>query len=281
MPALSPRLAVCSWSLQPETPLELAGKLDAIGIRRAQLALDPLNDAPEIWRDTAAILARENITIVSGMLRCLGEDYSTLETIRATGGIAPDATWERNLKNFRACAAHAARLGLKLVTLHAGFIPHQNEDAADFEKIAGRICAVADIFAPHNIELGLETGQETAAELREFLHTLGHPSVCVNFDPANMLLYDKGDPVAAVRTLAPWLRQVHLKDATRTKTPGTWGEEVPVGAGEVAWPAFFSALREIGYHGDLCIEREAGTQRLADIVTARDYVAQTAKSAVF
>ena len=29
----------------------------------------------------------------------------------------------------------------------------------------------------------------------------------------------KGDPIAALRTLAPWLKQCHLKDATRTRTP--------------------------------------------------------------
>lgn len=274
-PSLSSRLAVCSWSLQPETPRELAEKLATANIRRTQLALDPLKDSPEAWRDSAAILASENIAIVSGMLRCLGEDYSTLETIRITGGIAPDETWEPNLRNFRACAEHAVRLGLKLVTLHAGFIPHKTgSDSAGFEKILNRVRAVADIFAPHKIALGLETGQETAGELSEFLSALAHPSVGVNFDPANMLLYDKGDPVAAVRALAPWLMQVHIKDATRTKTPGAWGDEVPVGAGEVDWRAFFAALHDVNYTGDLAIEREAGTQRLADIITARDIVSK-------
>jgi hypothetical protein len=28
----------------------------------------------------------------------------------------------------------------------------------------------------------------------------------------------------------------------------------------------------VGFTGDLCIEREAGTRRVADIRTARDYV---------
>ena len=40
------------------------------------------------------------------MFGCVGEDYSTLDTIRVTGGIAPDATWEQNWKNIRATAAH-------------------------------------------------------------------------------------------------------------------------------------------------------------------------------
>ena len=48
----------------------------------------------------------------------------------------------------------------------------------------------------------------------------------VNFDPANMILYDKGDPIAALRVVGPWIRSLHIKDARRTKVPGTWGEEV-------------------------------------------------------
>jgi sugar phosphate isomerase/epimerase len=94
----------------------------------------------------------------------------------------------------------------------------------------------------------------------------------VNFDPANMILYDKGNPIEALRTLGPWIRQVHIKDAARTTTPGTWGDEVVAGMGEVDWPAFFAALKEIGFAGDLCIEREAGMNRVEDIRTAREMV---------
>jgi sugar phosphate isomerase/epimerase len=87
-----------------------------------------------------------------------------------------------------------------------------------------------------------------------------------------MILYDKGDPVEALRILAPWLRQVHIKDAVRTHIPGTWGSEVPAGTGEVDWPEFFATLRELRFAGNLVIEREAGEQRVMDIRTARDLV---------
>jgi sugar phosphate isomerase/epimerase len=119
----------------------------------------------------------------------------------------------------------------------------------------------------------LETGQETAPALRQLLQQLNHPNLGVNFDPANMLLYDKGDPIAALRTLGPWIRQVHIKDARRPKVPDSWGEEVVVGTGEVDWPAFFTTLQQVGFKGDLCIEREAGTERVADIAAARAMVA--------
>jgi len=131
---------------------------------------------------------------------------------------------------------------------------------------------VADLFAESGLELGLETGQETAETLSEFLEMVDRPNVGVNFDPANMILYEKGDPIAALRALGPWLKQCHIKDANRTKKSGTWGEEVPAGTGQVDWPAFFRALAEVGFFGYLAIEREAGNQRLQDIQTARNFI---------
>jgi len=271
--SLSERLAVCSWSLQPESPADLVAKLESTGIRRVQLALDPLRDSPKVWGETAALFRQKGITIVSGMFGCVGEDYSTLETIRVTGGIAPDATWEQNWTNMRVTVALAHELGLKLVTFHAGFLPHEEKDPS-FAKMLRRLTETADVFKAAKIDLGLETGQETAPVLVQLLQKLKRRNVGVNFDPANMILYDKGDPIVALRVLGPWIRQMHLKDARRTKVPGTWGEEVVAGTGEVNWQAFFATLRELNYNGDFVVEREAGTQRVADIRAAKDVVAK-------
>jgi len=56
--------------------------------------------------------------------------------------------------------------------------------------------------------------------------------------------------------------------------PGTWGEEVVAGTGEVDWPAFFATLQELNYTGDFVVEREAGSQRVADVRAAREMVAR-------
>ncbi|HZR18693.1 MAG TPA: sugar phosphate isomerase/epimerase family protein [Verrucomicrobiae bacterium] len=271
---ISPRLAVCSWSLQPADLPDLIGKLQATGILRVQLALDPLRQAPARWEGLAEAFSRNGISIVSGMFGCEGEDYSTLDSIRLTGGIAPDATWENNWKNIQATAALAQMLGLKLVTFHAGFLPHDQSDK-NFNKMLRRLGEVADIFERAKIAVGLETGQETAPLLAAVLKKLNRPNVGVNFDPANMILYGKGDPIEAVEVLGAWLRQVHLKDARTTKKPGTWGEEVPAGTGEVDWPKFFASLKQLNFNGPIVIEREAGTQRIEDIRRAKS-VAQSA-----
>jgi L-ribulose-5-phosphate 3-epimerase len=267
------RLAVCSWSLQPETPEALVSQLREIGISRVQIALDPLRENPSAWGKTAELFAAEGIEIVSGMFGTIGEDYSSLDAIRESGGVVPDEHWDANWANIEAVASIAAGHVLKTVTFHAGFLPHEENDPG-FAKLLDRITQIADVFDASGIELGFETGQETADTLRLFLEKLDRPSVGVNFDPANMLLYDKGDPIDALETLAPFLKQCHIKDATQTKEAGTWGAEVTVGTGEVDWPAFFATLAKLGYEGDCCIEREAGEQRVADIKTAREFVTQ-------
>jgi L-ribulose-5-phosphate 3-epimerase len=266
-----PRLAVCSWSLQPTKPADLVRDLQTIGLNHVQLDLDPFREQPDIWGGAPAICAQHGITPVSGMFRTVGEDYSTLETIRRTGGVVPDATWEQNWRNAQVTATNAARLGLKYVMFHAGFLPHDPRDP-NFDKLVGRVRQIARLFAGHGITLACETGQETAASLKEFLEHLNEPNVAVNFDPANMLLYNNGDPITALRTVGRWVKGVHVKDANVTKTPGEWGEEVTVGTGQVNWKAFFQTLDEVKFPGWLCFEREAGNQRVADIRAGVQFV---------
>jgi sugar phosphate isomerase/epimerase len=268
---LDARLAVCSWSLRAGDPRVLMAQLQAVGIRRVQIALDPLREAPAAWGGLGEFCARHGVELVSGMFGAVGEDYSTLESIRRTGGVVPDATWPENWPSIQTAAGIAEKLGLKLVTFHAGFLPHEPGDPG-FQTLLKRLGLIADLFADKGMELGLETGQETAETLGAFLQTLGRTNVGVNFDPANMILYEKGDPIAALRTLGPWLKQCHVKDAIRTRTPGTWGAEVRVGDGEVDWQAFLRTLDELRFEGDLVIEREAGEQRVADICAARGHL---------
>ena len=267
------RLAVCSWSLQSESAARLLQHLKAIGIAGLQCDLDPIRENPDAWANFKDLCAEAGVALISGMFRTVGEDYSTMESIRITGGLVPDATWDENWNNIQAAADVAADLQINLVTFHAGFLPHQESDP-DFEKLLQRMIQVADLFAARQIRLGLETGQETADTLVQFLTKLNRPNVGVNFDPANMILYDKGNPIDALNTLSPWLEQCHIKDAKKTLEPGTWGEEVVVGTGEVDWQAFLQTLHAINYSGYFAIEREAGEQRVQDIRAARDFWAQ-------
>ena len=267
---LADNLAVCSWSLRPRDPADLVAMVRSLGLGKVQLALNDHRGSAG-GAAVGSTLAAAGISIVSGMFGAVGEDYTTLDSIRRTGGVVPDATWEANRALAAEVVASARALGLGLVSLHAGFLP-ADPAAPGYAKLMARLCELAGLFAAHGIGLAFETGQEEAGALLRFLDELAAPNVGVNFDPANMILYGKGDPVAAVRTLLPYLRQVHIKDAIATTEPGTWGREVVVGTGQVDWPAFLGVLLASGYTGSLCIEREAGDNRLSDILAARRHI---------
>jgi len=264
-------ISVCSWSLQSEDPVDLGRKMNAIGLGSLQLHLDPFNntEAP------GPAFAAQGLAVSSGMMTTIGEDYTTIESIRMTGGLRPDEHWEANLAAAHRNAALAHALGLDLVTLHAGFIPESPTDP-ERATFMDRLAIVADAFGQQGVRLGLETGQETADTLDAVLKELNHPSIGVNFDPANMILYGSGDPIEALERLAPHVMQAHVKDATPSATPGKWGEEVPVGTGAVDWARFFGVLDRQCPNAPLAIEREAGDDRAGDIRIAAKYIKQFA-----
>ncbi|MCP4833584.1 MAG: sugar phosphate isomerase/epimerase [Phycisphaera sp.] len=266
------RLGVCSWSLRPGSTRDLLDGITATGVPKVQLALDPVADRPESFGDSIEAIRAAGIIIASGMFEAVGEDYGTLDSIKATGGVRPDRHWSETRARAARAATMAADAGIPLVTMHAGFIPHEADDPAR-TVIIDRLREVADLFAARDIRLGLETGQETAETLVAALEALDHPAVGVNFDPANMILYGMGDPVAAIRTLAPYVVQVHAKDAVPTTEPGTWGAEVPLGRGVVEWEAFLAEVLTLRPEVDVVVEREAGEDRIKDIETARQLLA--------
>lgn len=265
------RLAVCSWSLQPADPASLVRQLRELGVQRVQLDLDPLREHPAAWSTLSAVLAEAGVTVVSGMFRAVGEDYSSLESIRRTGGLLPNGTWKANWDHLQITVKNAQQLGLDIVMTHAGFLPHDPADPV-FETMIARMRQVARLCADHGLMLCCETGQESAASLAAFLDHLSEPNVAVNFDPANMLLYHNGDPIAALQTLGQHVKSCHLKDANVPRVPGTWGEEVPLGAGQVDWPAFFTTMAEIRFPGFFCVEREAGHHRGSDIASGLGFI---------
>ncbi|MFQ6048891.1 MAG: sugar phosphate isomerase/epimerase family protein, partial [Phycisphaerae bacterium] len=95
---------------------------------------------------------------------------------------------------------------------------------------------------------------------------IANGNLFINFDPANMILYGVGEPAEAVGVLGERIVHVHCKDARWSQQPGkTWGQEVPLGQGQVDIARVISKLRAVGYAGPLVIEREAGADRIADI----------------
>jgi sugar phosphate isomerase/epimerase len=265
--ALEPlAIGVCSWSLQVTSIPELKQFLDRLGIDVVQIACGDPHHASWVEGEAMPAAARAaGFRMCGTMLGFPGEDYTTPQTIEKTGGFGDPATRPERLERFQWGLARTRELGLTDLMLHAGFIPEVGSPAR--KPFLDTLAQVAELARQAGITVAFETGQETAALLRRTLDDLQAPNLKINFDPANMLLYDKDDPLQAVELLAPDIRSVHVKDANRPTTPGTWGEEVPLGQGQTNTRAFIKALKRVGYQGPLCIEREVGNQaeRFRDI----------------
>ncbi len=274
MTAVEPlAIGVCSWSLQVRSIPELKGFLDQLGVDVVQIACGDPHHASWEEGDAMPQAARAaGFRMVGAMLGFPGEDYTTPQTIRETGGFGPKHLRAERLQRLEWALQRTRELGLTDLMFHAGFIPEPGDP--ERKEFLNTLAQAADLAARYGVTIAFETGQETAQLLRRTLDELRCPNVKVNFDPANMLLYDMGDPIEAVRILGPDIRSVHAKDAFRPKVKGTWGEEVPLGQGAVNIRLWVQTLYEVGYRGPLLIEREVGTQaeRLRDIAHGIRYL---------
>ena len=258
-------IAVCSWSLRPRDMQDLARMMREVGLEHAQLMLLNLItlDDKRLHQELGH-LRSAGTKFTGGMMSFPGEDYSTIDAIHRTGGFLPDEVWPLRKGLCLAGARLAQQLGMNSIGTHVGFVPHSSD--AKYQTMLSRVREIAQIFSQHGLDLLMETGQERADALLAFLNDLATRNIHINFDPANMILYGAGDPIAAVRTLGKHIRHVHVKDATPSGSPGKeWGQEVPFGTGKVNPKAFLGVLHEAGYRGPFAIEREAGEDRVGDV----------------
>ena len=259
-------IGVCSWSLQVKSVPELKGFMDRLGIDVVQIACgDPHHASWDEGDAMPAAAKAAGFQISGAMLGFPGEDYTSPGTIEKTGGFGDPATRPERLDRFKWALTRAKELGIADLMLHAGFLPEPTDPGR--KAFLDTLTKVAELAKAVGITVAFETGQESAALLRRTLDDLKCPNLKVNFDPANMLLYNMDDPMKVLDLLAPDIRSVHVKDANRPPRSGVWGEEVPLGRGQTNTRAFVKALKRVGYRGALCIEREVGTQeeRFQDI----------------
>ena len=185
-----------------------------------------------------------------------GESYADIPTVIETVGLVPPATRESRFAEMKEISDFAKHLGCSVIALHLGFVPHDKSNKL-YEQTLTITQELCDYAKANGQSLHLETGQETAEGLIQFIVDTKCDNLFVNFDPANMILYGAGEPIEALRLLGDRVRSVHFKDAKWADRPGKeWGEEVRLGDGEVDIHKYMQTLKSIGYDGPLTIERE-------------------------
>lgn len=258
---------LCSTGI--DDPLEAIKKLKELGIRNCQLPpLGPEWLTPEKAAQIKEALDLAGIVATALFVGFPDESYASIDAVERTVGYLSEEKLSERMEITRKAIEFAALVGVPAVAAHIGFVPPNKADPR-YQRLVETVREICDACAAKGLRFSMETGQETAEEMREFIETVNRPNLTVNFDPANMILYGKDSPVEALGVLAPWIASVHCKDGDWPTAEGMLGSEKPLGQGQVDIPAFIAKLKEIGYTGPLTIEREAGDDRIGDILRAK------------
>jgi len=210
------------------------------------------DEAAARWKEA---LRREDFHLFTVFAAYEGESYADIPTVQRTVGFIPRETRAAREVRTRAVIDFAAALGVKSFGCHVGCIP-ADRNHPDYRDVLELVRRVADYAATFGMTFCLETGQEPAEELLAFFEDAARSNLKINFDPANMVLYGSGEPVAAFRLLRQHVVSCHGKDGDwpDPSKPGSLGTERPLGEGSVNIPEFMTALRETGFTGPVCVE---------------------------
>ena len=248
------------------TPEEIVESVSSLGVSCGQLGVDGAaklgsSDTAE-WK---AALDGRGFRVVTAFTGFRGESYASIPICAQTVGYVPAPTRQEREQRTYEVSDFARTLGIPGLATHIGCLP-TDTDTPDYAEVVELVRRVCDRCADNGQTFALETGQEPAEELLEFLREVDRPNIGINFDPANMILYGSGEPLEALEAVKGHLLTVHCKDGTWPETPGEWGRETPLGEGDVGMDRYVEALRNAGYTGPLTIEREiVGEEQRADI----------------
>jgi len=234
---------------------------------------------PESWlrgpeRERYVAAARQSgLRIDSMFIGFDGQSYANIPAIKRTVGLVIPEQREHRCKVAMEYCPLAAELGARSVSAHLGFIPSRM--GREYHAVVDVVGDIADGAGRHGLSFRLETGQDAGAVLARLMTDVSRPNLAVNFDPANFIMYGSDDPNLAFEILGPQLAGFHCKDAVGSGQPGALGKEVPLGEGEVDLPGLLRKLGRpgrYGFKGPLIIEREQGSNKVADVLAARRYL---------
>ena len=264
-----------SFRTDTETALKKAAAMGAKGVQVYATHGDmaPENLVGQKRKDFLKMV-KDNGLVISALCGDLGHGFGNAE-------LNPGL-----IEQSKRILEMAKELETDIVTTHIGVVPGDpaHERYQIMQDACGQLAQYADSLDAH---FAIETGPETAETLKGFLDRLHSTGVAVNLDPANLVMVTGDDPVKAVYTLKDYIVHTHAKDGRRNyyrEPEAVYGLtedemlaspsfiELPLGDGDVPFPAYLKALDEIGYHGFLTIEREVGDDPEGDIRKAVDFL---------
>ena len=215
------------------------------------------------------LFGKYGLSVPALFLSYTGQDWDHPEE---TVGLFPTSTRSERMVATCRQMEWAARRGIRLVSCHAGFVPEVRD--ASYARFVADMKPLLRFAATCGQEFLFETGSETADGLHGLLEDIGEPNAGVNFDPANILIYGKGDPAEFVAKFGGRIRLVHCKDADPPAAGAVRGRETPLGKGSTRFAAILGRLLDSGFRGPLVIERELppGPEQERDVAEAARFL---------
>ncbi len=186
----------------------------------------------------------------------------------STIGIVPETYRKERVEGLKKVIDFANMLNVKTVTTHMGFMP-ENPNTKEYKDVLDAIYDLCLYANQYNIDFCFETGQETPTTILRTIQDVkkrGLENLKINLDPANLLLYGKGNPMDAVDVFGKYIVGMHVKDGDYPTDGDNLGCEYKVGTGRVNFDYIIRKLHSFNYQGSLTIEREiSGDQQKKDI----------------
>jgi L-ribulose-5-phosphate 3-epimerase len=236
------------------------------GLHVCQLvSWDPRLATREIAETVLEESARAKVRICAMWSGVPGPAEWTFTRGPVTLGLVPLEYRVERVAALKKWADFATWIKAPAIITHCGFIP-ENPTDPNYDGVVEAIKDVAEYCRDRGLEFWFETGQETPVTLLRTIERVGTGNLGINLDPANLILYGKGNPIDALDVFGQYVRNIHVKDGCYPTNGEKLGREVQVGEGRVRFPEFLQRLKAIGYKGELIIEREiSGDQQSRDI----------------
>src|ERR1700745_2772728 len=205
-------------------------KVRDLGLPTSQLSVDEFEI--ELVGKLRQALEKHQIEATSLVVGGPGKEVWDFYEGPLTIGLVPGETRAARIAHIKKASDFAKQCGIAAVQTHCGFIPENPNDPV-YKEVVEAIREVAGYCRQNGQNFRYETGQETPITLVRTIQDVGLDNQGVNFDLANLILYGKDNPLAAIEIIGPYVQGIHAKDGLWPTNPKDLGREVPIGKGKV------------------------------------------------
>jgi L-ribulose-5-phosphate 3-epimerase len=262
--------------LQNDNAEAAIAKVHGLDLPTCQIDVDHLDD--ELVEQLRTALEKYNIVVTAMGTDGPGPYIYNFYDGPLTLGLIPRTYRAQRAEKLKRFSDSVKKLNVPAIRIHAGFIPEDPNDPLYRESVEILRDVISHIKG-NGQQFLYETGTETPITLLRAIEDVGLDNQGVNLDTANLILYDKANPLDALDILGPYVKNTHAKDGLYPTNPRDLGSEVEISHGKVDFPKIIARLRKLNYEGPITIEREiSGPEQMESVKRERDYLQKLIES---